>query len=206
MSYNNLDLANAFPASVRDDALKAISILPQPSSNTWAFSVCVSGEAVSIPYRIFHDPALIDATRLTSVQAELLECLLTRHHSGFVREDHLANILRTNDEWVPPFVIQLVGEYVIEILQLVRQEESSSSTRSTALPCVPETKPLLLRAHETAGCQLLVLLPSLAAQGGLRRVPDSGIPRSSARRGQIDSRAILVTTGLRVVVRIRLTF
>jgi hypothetical protein len=121
MSYNNSDLANAFPASVRDDALKAISILPQPSLNTEVFSVFVGGEAVSIPYRIYHDPALIDLSRLTSIQAELLECLLTRHHSGFVREEHLANILGANHEWVPPFVIQLVGEYVIEILQLVQR-------------------------------------------------------------------------------------
>jgi hypothetical protein len=121
MSYNNSDLANAFPASVRDDALKAISILPQPSWNTRAFSVYVSGEVVSIPYRIYHDPALIDPARLTSVQAELLECLLTRHHSGFVREEHLAKIVRANHEWSPPFIVQLVGEYVIEILQLVRR-------------------------------------------------------------------------------------
>ncbi len=121
MSYNNSDLANAFPASVRDDALKAVSILPQPSWNSEVFSVFVSGETVSIPCRIYHDPALIDPTRLTSVQAELLECVLTRHRSGFVREEHLANILPANHEWVPPFVIQLVGEYVIEILQLVQR-------------------------------------------------------------------------------------
>jgi len=121
MNYNNSDLANAFPPSLRDDALKAISILPQPSWNTGAFSVSVSGETVSIPYRVYHDPALIDPSRLTSVQIELVDCLLTRHHSGFIREKHLASILCANHEWVPPFLVQLVGEYVIEILHLVRR-------------------------------------------------------------------------------------
>lgn len=121
MSYNNSDLASAFPASMRDDALKAISVLPQPLWNTETFPVCVSGETVSIPYRVYHDPALVDSSQLTSVQLELLHCLMTRHHSGFVREKHLENIICANHEWVPPFIVQLVGEYVIEILHLVRR-------------------------------------------------------------------------------------
>jgi hypothetical protein len=79
----------------------------------------VNGETLSIPYRIYHDPAPIDRTRLTTRQGELLDCLLTRHHNGFVREENLARIIFANNEWIPPFVIQLVGEYVVEILQVV---------------------------------------------------------------------------------------
>ena len=119
MSHNNSDLANAFPSSLRADALQVVSVLPQPSWNTETFSVCVSGETLSIPYRIYHDPALIDRTCLTTRQGELLDCLLTRHHNGFIREEHLAVIICANNEWIPPFVVQLVGEYVVEILQVV---------------------------------------------------------------------------------------
>jgi hypothetical protein len=119
MNYSNCDLANAFPAFLRDDALEVVSVLPQPSWNTGTFSVYVGGETMSVPYRIYHDPALIDATHLTARQRELLDCLLTRHHNGFVRERHLAGILCAHSEWVPPFVVQLVGEYVLEILQVV---------------------------------------------------------------------------------------
>lgn len=32
----------------------------------------------------------------------------------------MIRILRRNDEWIPPFVIQLAGEYVIEILYAIR--------------------------------------------------------------------------------------
>ncbi|HEY3458220.1 MAG TPA: hypothetical protein VGK64_26805 [Bryobacteraceae bacterium] len=121
MSYNNADLAQAFPVSLRDAALRVASALPQPSWNTETFSVRVAGEAVLIPYRIYHDPALVDLARLTPLQVELLDCLLTRHHSGFVREKHLMKILCFNHEWIPPFVVQLVGEYVIEILHVIRK-------------------------------------------------------------------------------------
>jgi len=119
MNYNNSDLTKAFPAFLRDDALEVISALPQPTWDTGTFSVGVGGETISIPYRIYHDPALIDATNLTARQRELLDCLLTRHHNGFIRERHLAGILCSHHEWIPPFVVQLVGEYVIEILQAV---------------------------------------------------------------------------------------
>jgi hypothetical protein len=121
MSDNNSDLALAFPASVRDDALQVASTLPQPSLKTEPFSVRVGGETVLIPYRIYHDPALINPERLTPLQVELLDCLLTRHHSGFVREKHLTNIICSNREWIPAFVVQLVGEYVIEILDSIRK-------------------------------------------------------------------------------------
>lgn len=118
-SYSNSDLAAAFPSSVRTDALQVVSVLPQPPLNSETFSACVSGEVVRIPYRIYHDPALIDRTCLTPRQVELLGCLLTRHHNGFIRKEHLAGIIFANNEWIPPFVVQLAGEYVVEILEFV---------------------------------------------------------------------------------------
>jgi len=120
MSDDNSDLVLAFPVSVRNDALRVVSSLPQPSLKTEPFSVSMGGETVLIPYRVYHDPALINPEGLTSLQLELLDCLLTRHHSGFIREKHLKNIICSNSEWIPPFVVQLVGEYVIEILDTIR--------------------------------------------------------------------------------------
>jgi hypothetical protein len=120
MTSANSDLVKAFPATVQSDAVVLSSVLPLPELTSYTFSVFVSGEAVQIPYRIYHDPESIDRTRLTDSQVQLLDCLLTRHHSGVVRERHLKKILRSNYEWVPPFVIQLAGEYVVEILCVIR--------------------------------------------------------------------------------------
>ena len=120
MSCDNSELLKAFPAVLRDDALKLVSALPETLLSTCSFTVDVGKDTVSIPYRIYHDPTLIDSASFTPTQQELLACLLTRHHSGFVREEFLHKILGCNHEWVPPFVVQLAGEYVVEIIRAVR--------------------------------------------------------------------------------------
>lgn len=120
MTRTDHELANAFPAPVRNDALIALSAFPEPFLPLHSqFSVRVAGEAVLIPSRIYYDVALIDTIRLSILQTELVDCLLTRHHNGFVRQRHLERIIGSPNIWVPPFVIQLVGEYVIEILRVI---------------------------------------------------------------------------------------
>lgn len=121
MNEDNPDMALAFPSSVRGEVMRVLSALPaQEPGLRSRFSVLVSGESVHIPYRVTHDVASVDLNGLTDLQTVLLSCILTRHFDGFVRERHLARILTSNYEWVPPFVIQLVGEYVLEILCRVR--------------------------------------------------------------------------------------
>ena len=120
MSDSNLDLVNAFPAGLRDDAMKVVSALPNPSHWAHSFSVKIGEETVWIPYRIYHDPAQIDSADLSRNQRNLLACLLTRHHSGFTRAENLTKILDSNQNWVPPFIVQLLGEYVIEIQCAIR--------------------------------------------------------------------------------------
>ena len=39
-----------------------------------------------------------------------------------MREKYLSRIIGVNQIWVPPFVIQLAGEYVIEILHLIQRD------------------------------------------------------------------------------------
>ena len=120
MNSLNSNLFKAFPAALRGDALKLISALPESPLNAGSFSVKIGDELVWIPYRIYHDPASIDSTCLSQTQCELLACLLTRHHNGFIRHANLTRILDCDGEWVAPFVVQLVGEYVIEIVCSIR--------------------------------------------------------------------------------------
>ena len=120
MSSDNSELAMAFPMSVREDALSLASVLPRPRLTAYTFPVSVGNELLQIPYRIYHEVGQIDWILLTGLQSELLDCLLTRHHDGHIREAHLRKILGKNDEWIPPFVVQLVGEYVIEILSVIQ--------------------------------------------------------------------------------------
>ena len=115
------DLASAFPLSIRQDALAACATFPAARSLGQEFPVRVSGELVTIPYRLHLDTGLIHVDRITSLQRDIVDCLLTRHSDGLVRQNHLTRILRFNHAWVPPFVVQLAGEYVIEILNVIFQ-------------------------------------------------------------------------------------
>ncbi len=101
----------------------AVGVSQNPHQSK-TFSARVADQIVVLPDRIYHDPALIDTVPLNTVQKELVDCLLTRHHDGLVREKHLTGIISRNHIWIPPFVVQLAGEYVIEILQVIRHNLS----------------------------------------------------------------------------------
>jgi hypothetical protein len=116
----NKKLVNAFPTALRKDALIAASVFPATSHQIEReISVRVGGDFVTIPIRLYHDPALINSAGLSNLHLELVHCLLTRHHDGVIREENLVRIVRSDHIWVPPFIILLVGEYVIEILSVI---------------------------------------------------------------------------------------
>ena len=121
MKCDNSEFVRAFPSAIHNDALRMVSVLPQASSRAEPFHICIEGKTVLIPYRIYHDPVMIDRLKLTPFQEGLLDCLLTRHHSGFVREQSLRKILSSDHDWIPAFVVQLVGEYIVEILEVIRE-------------------------------------------------------------------------------------
>jgi hypothetical protein len=118
---DNFELKAAFPSGLRNDVLAALSALPE-NPNPWtSFRVHVENETLSVPYRIYHDVSLLRTDRLSTVQEQMLACLLTRHHDGFIREKHLNKIIAVNAAWQPPFVVQLVGEYLIEIIRVIEE-------------------------------------------------------------------------------------
>ncbi|MFG2626846.1 hypothetical protein [Streptomyces sp. NPDC048473] len=51
----------------------------------------------------------------------IVHCLYSRHSDGLVRQRHLEQILESSEPWVVPFVVQLAGEYVLEILEAIGQ-------------------------------------------------------------------------------------
>jgi hypothetical protein len=122
----NAGLVDAFPLTVREHARMVAEAFHEPVRPlAHKFSVKVSGEAVTIPYRLYHSPSQIITEHLTDLEKELADCLLTRHHDGFVRQQHLERIIRSGNPWIPPFVIQLLGEYAIEIIAVIADNRSA---------------------------------------------------------------------------------
>ena len=105
-----------------DDFVRVQGVMPDhrlPWST--AFTVTVYDDLLSIPGRIYNPEVPADVlAELTPVQRTMLHCLYTRHHDGYVRQRHLANIITSPEPWVPPYVVELIGEYVVEIIADIR--------------------------------------------------------------------------------------
>jgi hypothetical protein len=130
LSHSKDELVQSFPMVLHDDVRTALSVLPEDRySRHWTFfSLRLGEELLSIPRRIYLDPPFLQTVRLTGLKSQLLDCLFTRHHDGIVRQKHLERIIRSQNVWVPCFVVPLVGEYVVEILQLIRENLPNLNT------------------------------------------------------------------------------
>lgn len=82
----------------------------------------MQGQHLTIPGRLYNDePAAEAVATLSTRQCQMLHCLYSRHHDGRVRQRHLEKVIASTDPWVVPFVLQLVGEYVLEVLVVIRE-------------------------------------------------------------------------------------
>jgi len=114
-------LALAFPARIRSDANRIAALLQPTLTESQGIPVNVQGEAVVIPYRIGQsfDERLF--RELNHTQALMYACMLSRSHDGTVRERQIERLVRTNEPWAAPFIAQLSGEYVVEILDTIER-------------------------------------------------------------------------------------
>lgn len=84
------------------------------------FLVKTQGATVAIPSRIHTTPPPDFFLSLLPQQLrDPLLCKYTRHHNGHVRERFLKKILNLNSPLVAPYIVQLSGEYVIELLDAI---------------------------------------------------------------------------------------
>ena len=124
---NIVMLANIFPTYLLEDIKlieKNLDMTSQHRSYK-PFDVISDGRILSIPARIYLDKdQIMNIKKLTHIQKEIAYCFFTRHHDGFVRERCLKEIINSNNSFVIPYVIQLLGEYVIEIIDVIYQNRN----------------------------------------------------------------------------------
>lgn len=114
-------LVAAFPAVLAGDVRSVLAIMPAARySHIEPFPVEVQDETVTIPSRIFHgEPNTDDERALTDTQRVILHCLYSRHSDGWVRQRHVERVVGASEPWVAPFVVQLAGEYVVEVVEAI---------------------------------------------------------------------------------------
>ena len=114
-------LLNAFPKTLKSDVEAVLDIVPLDitlSSNTQ--TIQLNNELLIISYRLYvAEPDSESERKLTATQRTILNCIYLRHHDGYLRQRRLENLINEAGYWVTPFTIQLLGEYVIEIIQVL---------------------------------------------------------------------------------------
>ena len=81
----------------------------------------VQGRPLQTLNRVYYDiHALTSAIRASEGNLRTWAlCLGTRHHDGHVREACVRELARHDRPWAIPFVVQLLGDYVVEIVLVV---------------------------------------------------------------------------------------
>ena len=82
-----------------------------------------------------------------SFQSVIAARLMSRSSDGYVREEHIKELLKTDlPEWAIPYVIKICDEYVIEILQTVYDSLSRQDCRKYKEICALNFE-YIKRAH-----------------------------------------------------------
>jgi hypothetical protein len=137
-------LTKAFPKKLHSDLKEVLKILPFENNKVKLcdgtihqvdnliheneLNLILENETLIIPYRLYFDepnPELEKA--LTDKQKDILSCIYLRHHNGHLREKRLNLILNNSEKWTIPFVIQLIGEYVYELLPIIDKKVNENT-------------------------------------------------------------------------------
>lgn len=116
-------LVAAFPAALAADVEAVAAVMPHNRLPvTSSRSVGVLGGTVAVLDRVYNAEPDDDAVRgLSPRQLTILHCLYTRHHNGYVRQRHVERVVGSAEPWVIPFIIEIAGEYIPQILAIIRR-------------------------------------------------------------------------------------
>lgn len=149
--------ARAFPTRLADDVAAVVAALPAASHATTAHTTdsarrprgtMVDGVRVEIPARQYHGAMDVPArSRLTSTQVGVAACIYSRHHDGRERQAWLPMLLAFDDPCASPFIVQLLGGYVLEIVteidSTLRSADTAASTIERLAAFVDENAPFM---------------------------------------------------------------
>lgn len=123
--------ASFFPPALRATVAHLLSEWSATAtfSTDAGFCVHLGCDPLTAPARLYCPPAALrTAVAALSGDARLLAlCLGTRHSDGYVREACLLQLAGADRDWVTPFVVALLGDYVASIATI-------AATAITSMP------------------------------------------------------------------------
>jgi len=137
-------LTKAFPKELHSDLNAVLKILPleekkieHSDGKTYELDslihssehhAVINNETLTIPYRIYFDEPKLELEKtLTDKQRDILNCIYLRHHNGYLREKRLKQLSDKIEKWTIPFIVQLIGEYVYELLPIIDKKVNAKT-------------------------------------------------------------------------------
>lgn len=140
----------ALPARLNAATARVLVRLHRSQSHLPTAGVLVvqcDGEQLVIPARTYYDePEVERIIAEGGDEGRVALSLGTRHHNGYFRERCVRALLASDVAWAAPFIIPLLGEYVIEIVELIEQhfaggtEQKYVDLRATMMLCAAPSR------------------------------------------------------------------
>lgn len=114
--------SQAFPfglASLANEAASQLSPFIDDTYRRRSEAIDVMGQTIAIPRRL-HFMGLSAGSDALDPLNPASRCLVTRATDGHLRQHALRSVIDHQSPWVAPFVLMLLGEYVIEIVEDIR--------------------------------------------------------------------------------------
>ena len=117
-------IQKAFPSYLHKEATKIADFLQQNDPKDFKIIgteiVYLNGKVLELPQRVYFGE--FNTQNLTLVQEQMLNCLYLCHCNGHLREYYLRKVLEVKEDFALPFIAKLLGDYVIEILEVLHHE------------------------------------------------------------------------------------
>jgi hypothetical protein len=127
-------LMNSFPSELQNDVEIVIDFLNNEKLEihpNLEKPIFINGETIIIPNRIYsNEPKQNFEDELTETQNVILNCVYLTHKNGFLRQQRL-EILKDNfEDFVIPYKMKVLSEYVIEIISEIESHINEKSIES----------------------------------------------------------------------------
>ena len=123
------------------DGLACCSEAKRPTNDKYKLS---DGSFIAFPYRLYLRDELLNFDGLSFNERLIYDCMFTRSCDGYIRENHLKNILFTDyPEWCMPYILELSSEYVMEITAFIYDSLKERDSEQFQLFC--QNNPLQLK-------------------------------------------------------------
>lgn len=110
----------SFPEKMQSDVALVIDFLNAKQLEIHSKSemeIFLNGEKVVMPYRIYtSEPKDGEELRFSNTQQVILNCLYLTHNNGFLRQKRLESLKTNFDDYVIPYKMKVLSEYVIQII------------------------------------------------------------------------------------------